>query len=188
MDALDHGLLHFSDPQKRCALVVVCKSCIKAKQGPCLLHRLFLWMIPMIGLVALMPFAARPLEISYNTSFFGLVRNLTHPLPVQWYEIRFSPAAALLLLVGAWLALSQRVGIPGGMLLAKVLLAAAIGHLGFTFMRLAFLTFYRERLVWFFFWEELTELILITGVLYLLWLFQPQLGQQVRARLRAYLA
>ena len=188
MEALDHGLLHFSNPQKRCALSGVCKSCVKAKPGPCLLHRLFRWMIPIIGLVGLMPLAAQPLAISYNTSIFGIVRNLTHPLPVQWYEIRFCPAAALILLTGAWLALSWRGGTPGGTLLAKVLLAAAIGHLGFTFMRLAFLTFYRERIVWFFFWEELTELILITSVLYLLWLFQPQLGQQVRARLRALMS
>jgi len=72
MEALDHGLLHFSNPQKRCALSGVCKSCVKAKPGPCLLHRLFRWMIPIIGLVGLMPLAAQPLAISYNTSIFGI--------------------------------------------------------------------------------------------------------------------
>ena len=188
MEAVDQGLLHFSDPLKRCALAGTCKTCVKGGSGPCLLRRLFRWMIPIAGILALMPFSVQPSEISYGTLIFGFQRSLSHLLPVQVYEMRFCPTAALVLLGGSWLALVWRGETPRGMLLSKLLLSAAAGHLGFSFMRLAFHSFYQPDLFWFVFWEELTELILITAVLYLLWLVRPQLMRQVKTYLREFLS
>ena len=181
MEAADESILKFSDPKARCALVGVCKDCSKgASTRPCLLHRLFAWMIPLGALLALMPLMAQPLDVSFNTTVFGVSRTLTHLMPIQWYELRFSPAAGLALLVGAWLALVWQGGTVNGLHLSKVLLSNGMGLLGFSFMRLAFAAFYRENLVWFVFWEELTELLLVVGVLVVALLLRP--GKFARLR------
>jgi hypothetical protein len=43
-----------------------------------------------------------------------------------------------------------------------------VGYLGFYYPRLAFLTFYRDDIVWFIFWKEATELLLMAALAYLL--------------------
>lgn len=176
MEMTDKELLHYTDPRARCALVGVCKTCIKAHPdapGTCLLHRLFKWMLPLSAILALMPLMAQPLNYSFETRVFGFVRILTHLMPIQWYELRFSPVAALVMMVASWVALAWKGSIPAGIRVSKILLSLAAGHLGFSLMRLAFASFYRERLVWFVFWEELTELLLIAGVLVIVLLIRP---------------
>lgn len=174
MEALDDGLLHYSNPQQRCALVSRCKKCIKTTHGACLLRRLFSWMMPLFAGLAVMPLVAQPLNFSLRTEVFGLPRLLTHLLPIQWYELRFSPSAALAFMLCAWLALIWRGQTPGGLTISKILLSIAFGYLSFAFMRLIFAFFYREMLVWFAFWEEFTELILVLGILVVLGLFRPE--------------
>jgi len=181
IEAVDHNLLHFSDLNARCALVGVCKGCAKYRPGSCLLRRLFQWSLPLVAVVALMPFNAQPRPISYNVDVFGFLRNLSHPLPIQLYEIRFSPLAALFLLAASWICLTFYGHTPRGMLFSKVFLAGALGYLGFAFMRLAFFTFYWDNLVWFVFWEELTELVLVVGIIVVVWLLRPELGKKLQA-------
>lgn len=176
MEMADREFLHYTDPRVRCALVGICKNCIKAHPGApgvCLLHRLFQWMIPLAAVIALMPLMAQPLNFSLETRVFDLPRILTHLMPIQWYELRFSPVAALVLMLASWVALAWRGGVPAGIRVSKILLSLAAGHLGFSLMRLAFAAFYRQGLVWFIFWEELTELLLIAGVLVVVLLIRP---------------
>ena len=181
IEAVDHNLLHFSDLNAKCALVDVCKGCTKYRPGSCILRRSFQWSLPLAAVVALMPLNAQPRPISYNVTVFGFLRNLSHPLPIQLYEIRFSPLAALLLLAASWVWLTMNGHSPRGLLISKVFLAATLGYLGFAFMRLAFFTFYWDNLVWFVFWEELTELVLVVGILVVLWLVHPESGRRLRA-------
>jgi hypothetical protein len=46
-----------------------------------------------------------------------------------------------------------------------------VGYLGFSYLRLAILTFSRDDIVWFVFWDEATELLLMAALAYLLWVF-----------------
>lgn len=186
MEAVDRDLLHFSDPKARCALSGVCKECVKAHPdtpGACLLHRLFKWSIPLGAVLAFMPLMAQPVNYSFATRVFGLPRTLTHLMPVQWFELRYSPMVALLLLAGSWAALVWQGHRPAGMRLSKVLLSGAMGLLGFSFMRLALAAFYQQGLVWFIFWEELTELLLIVGVLVVVLLIRPGRVSRLWARI-----
>jgi hypothetical protein len=188
IEAADHNLLHFSDPHVKCALLGTCKGCVKYRRGACILRRLFQWALPMVAVVALMPLMAQPRPLSYNVLVFGFVRNLSHALPIQIYEIRFSPLAALALLVVSWTWLAWSGQTQGGMQVAKIFLAAALGYLGFAFMRLAFSSFYGDDLVWFVFWEELTELVLVVGIIVAVWLLQPEAGRALRARLAQFVS
>ncbi len=187
IEAVDHNLLHFSDPKAKCALLATCKGCVKYRPGPCILRRLFQWGLPLAAVVVLMPLAAQPRPLSYNLMVFGFLRNLSHALPIQIYEIRFSPLAALALLAVSWTWLVLRGHSPHGLLISKIFLAAALGYLGFAFMRLAFFSFYGDDLVWFVFWEELTELILVVGIIVAVWQLQPEAGQAVRARVSEFI-
>lgn len=114
-----------------------------------------------------------PSAVSYNTAIFGFVRNLTHPMTIQFFEIRYSPLMGMVFLLIALLFLV--IGKPENALLEKIFLSAGVGYLGFSLLRLAILTFYRHDLVWFVFCEETTELMLMGGLAYLTWVFRSDL-------------
>ena len=58
---------------------------------------------------------------------------------------------------------------------AKILLAAGVGPLGFGLLRVFMGGVYSEGQVWFGFWEEMTELLLLAGICVTLWTFRGQL-------------
>ena len=58
------------------------------------------------------------------------------------------------------------------MLWSKIFFAAGIGAMGFSFFRLFLLHCYRDNLVWFAAWEEITEMLFILGVTLVLWTFR----------------
>ncbi|NUM44765.1 MAG: hypothetical protein HUU38_08650 [Anaerolineales bacterium] len=175
LEALDSAVFHYSAPEVKCALAGVCGKCAKFTDVPCALERLFKWTLPLGLLLVWMPLTAPMVPVSFDTVVFGVGRNLSHSLAVQSYEMRYAPWTSLLLIGAAWLLVLVRARQGESLRLAKILLSAGAGHLAFAFMRLAFFAFYRDHLVWFVFWEEFTELILIGSVLVMLWVFQPQL-------------
>jgi hypothetical protein len=107
---------------------------------------------------------------SYNASVFGITFNYSHLAAYQMYEIRYCPVAAIVLLAGSLAALLWKKRDP--VALAKVLFAAAMGPLGFSFLRLMLFAPFSDELVWFTFWEEATEMIFIAAVAYVLWVFR----------------
>ncbi len=181
IQAVDNSLLHYTDPRARCALTGICKNCIKAQPdvpGACLLHRFFQWMVPLVAVIALMPLMAPPFNFSFVTKVFGFQRTLNHLMPIQWYELRFCPVAAMVLMLISWLVLLWPAKTLSQMLsrlsISKILISASVGLLSFSLMRLAFAAFYRELLVWFVGWEELTELLLIISIVVVVWLIRPE--------------
>ena len=65
---------------------------------------------------------------------------------------------------------------------AKILFCMAAGFFGFSFFRLMLFYPFRDNLLWFSNWEELTELFYIAGVGVALWIFRrglwgPAAGQ-----------
>ena len=56
---------------------------------------------------------------------------------------------------------------------SKVFFAAGAGAMGFSFFRLLLLHAYRDNLVWFAAWEEVTELLFVSGAGLVLWVFRP---------------
>ncbi len=175
LEALDSGVFHYSAPAAKCALVGVCRHCAKYADVPCALERLFKWTLPLGILLVFMPLTAPIVPVRYDTLVFNVPRTLSHSIAVQMYEMRYAPWAGLLLMGAAWALMLWRGRHSGALALSKILLCAGLGHLAFAFMRLAFFAFYRDNLVWFVFWEEFTELILVAGVLVAVWLFIPEL-------------
>ncbi len=179
-EALDHRLIKYSDPNQRCAAINLCDGCIKHMDVPCKLKRLFLLGIPALLVVALMAFCAAPKPVSYNVTILGASYSYTHGIVHQLFEIRFCPVLAMALLAASFLALAFKK--EKAVEVSKVLFAAALGPLGFSFFRGVLLGAYRDNMVWFVFWEEATELLFVIVAGAILWVFwqAPRAGQRVR--------
>ena len=156
-----------------CAALSLCRACIKTADVPCGLRRTFLAVIPAMAILAFMPLTAQPRLDSYNTAIFGTPYNHSHPFVHQLFESRVCPLAGLVLLTASLAVLLVRGqrGIP----LSKVLFAAGMGPLGFGLLRMLLLGAYHDNQAWFVFWEEITELLLVVGAAYVLWVFRRTL-------------
>lgn len=170
LEALDNRLIKYSDSTQRCAAVSLCNGCIKHMDVPCKLKRLFLVGIPALLIVALTAFCAAPIPVSYNVTILGSSYSYTHAVVHQLFEIRYCPALAMLLLSASFVALAFKK--KNAVAVSKVLFAAALGPLGFSFFRAMLLGVYRDDMVWFVFWEEATEMLFILvvgGILRVFW-------------------
>ncbi|MCL2640682.1 MAG: rhodanese-like domain-containing protein [Phycisphaerales bacterium] len=177
--AVDHRIIKYSDPKDRCAAIGLCRSCIKYETHiPCGLRRCFLLLMPMLMLLAMMPWTSELQATSYNSRIFGTFYNYSHPVLHQIYEMRLAPALAIILLAiaTAILALNKN----NAMLKSKILFAAAAGLLGFGFLRWILFVAYRDNLLWFESWEEITELLFIVGTIAVLWIFRHGLWRETK--------
>jgi hypothetical protein len=68
-----------------------------------------------------------------------------------------------------------RRGEPPVPMFTKVPASAGIGALGFSFFRVTLHALFADRLIWFEFWEEATELAFVLGILFVLWQFRTSL-------------
>ena len=173
LEGLDSRILKLSDPQARCAALELCRRCIKHADAPCGLRRVFQFLIPAIMIVALVPLCAALISVSYNTTIFGTFYNYSHPVVYQIFEIRYLPIAAIVLFAISLVVLQcARKNL---LLWSKIFFSAGVGAIGFSFFRLVLFHAYRDNLVWFETWEEITELLFVLGVGLVLWTFHAAL-------------
>jgi rhodanese-related sulfurtransferase len=170
-EMLDVRMLGYSDPDKKCAMLGICRQCIKYGTGSCGLKRLFYFLIPSLIILAFIPLIVNFNALSYNTKILGMSYNLSHPIVFQFFELRYAPIYAIILTGITFLVFI--ITKAKNMSFLKMLLAAGIGPLAFSFLRLLFFNAYHDNLVWANSWEELTELMYTSGVAYTLWIFQP---------------
>jgi hypothetical protein len=99
----------------------------------------------------------------------------------QWFK-KYSPVTAIFLVSLALLVmqLTPRITLHP---LARYLLCLGAGFLGFGFFRVGLGMLYADTLVWATFWEELTELMFVSAVIYLLWVFRHTLLPDFKIRL-----
>jgi hypothetical protein len=161
LEGLDRRLIHFSD-DGRCAAAGLCRGCVKKGPGACGLRRVFLCMIPAMGVIAAIPLFSSFREYGYNTAILRLPHVYRHPLVHQYYELRYLPVAALVLLALCflWLWLVERRPVP----VSKAFFAAAMGAIGFSYFRFILVAAFIDNQVWFAAWEETTELLFVALV------------------------
>jgi rhodanese-related sulfurtransferase len=179
LEGLDSRLIHFSG-ESRCAAIGLCGTCFKHKDVPCGLRRMFLMSIPLLALTAALPFFSPFRDTAYNTLIFGFIYGYRHPLVQQVYELRYLPAAAIILLtICFFVLLAERRNVR----LSKALLSVALGAMTFSFFRLLLVAVFIECQVWFAAWEETSELVYVVlagGVFILFPKLAPFLGKILR--------
>jgi hypothetical protein len=173
LEGIDRRLIKYSSARDRCAALSLCRACIKYANAPCGLRRMFAMLIPATIVLAVMPLCADLKTAVCDTGVMGTTVHFSETLSNQLFEIRYCPGLAILLLTASWLVLLFKHQNP--VALAKALFAAAAGPLGFGFMRLFLAAVYREDLVWFNAWEEITELLFVAAVAFVLWIFRDSL-------------
>ena len=177
VEGIDSRILMLSDPAQKCSAMGLCMKCIKYEDVPCGLRRTFLLIIPAMAIVAFMPLFAGWHNVSYNTTIFGTFYNYSRRLIYQHFEMQHCPISAIVMFVISLgiLIFKNRNPLP----MAKVFFAAGAGPLGFGMLRSTLTALYGTNLVWFAFWEEITELMFIVGVCFILWVFRKSLFRVV---------
>jgi hypothetical protein len=173
LEGLDRRIIKYSPAKERCAALSLCRACIKYADVPCGLRRLFHLLIPASILVAIIPLCVRPEVISYDVTVLGTLTNYSHLLPAQLYETWYCSALAVVLLTVSWLVLCFKRDDP--VALSKIFFAGAMGSLGFGLFRLFLYSVYRDELLWAALWEEVTELLFVASVGFVLWVFRDSL-------------
>ena len=178
IEGVDNRLIHVSDPEDSCGALRLCGRCIKHADVPCGLRRVFhLVIVAMMALTG-MGLTADFHEVSYNVEIYGTVYNYSNPLAYQLYELVYCPLAALVMFAVSLVMLLLAGS--GGLKPAKMAFAGGCGAMGFGMLRMILAGAYSERMVYFVFWEEATELLFIVGVCWVLWIFRRRLLASVQ--------
>ena len=184
LEGLDRRVVGWSAPNQRCAAMSLCGTCIKHADVPCGLRRMLTMFIPLCIVVACILPTADWHDAAYNTTVFGQFYHYGHLRVFQMFENWVCSAAAVLCF-SVTLLLLQFPG-KAAFQRARIMLAAGVGPLGFGLLRVFMGGVYSQSQVWFGFWEEMTELLLLAGICFTLWTFRAQLlpaWTQLRARL-----
>jgi rhodanese-related sulfurtransferase len=170
LEGFDRRVLMLGSPERRCAAVALCGLCAKRTEAPCGLERVFCVLIPAIMAMAFMLPTADWHDTVYNTRVFGQPYNYAHLRLYQVFEQWYCAGAAIALL-GASLAILVAKG-RQCLDAAKIAFAAGLGPLAFGAFRMILGGVYDRNRVWYLFWEECTELLLILAVGLVLWIFR----------------
>lgn len=191
IEAIDRRVLLLSDPQRPCAAIGLCGQCVKHAAVPCRLRRLAYVLLPVLAALAWMLLLADWHNTSYITVVFGHYYHYAHLWVYQAFEQIYCGVLAMLFygvatvlavldglpetefqdesrIRGAVGAEGNRAGVGLG---AKISFAVASGAMGFGMLRTALGSLFDQNRVWYLFWEEATEFLLIAAVLFVLWNF-----------------
>ncbi len=171
-EGLDLRIIRYADPGERCAALDLCLSCKKYTDTSCGFMQIFQWLIPSLIILAGIPLVVDLHAASYNTEILGTSYNYSHPVVFQIFEIRYSPIVAILFFAGAFFVLRSDKN--NSVAFAKILFAAGMGFFGFSMFRLILFGLYRDNLVWYVVWEEITELLYIGLAGIVLWIFRQR--------------
>ena len=174
MEGFETRFLHANDINKRCGALAVCLRCSRYSQITCRARRVYQLAMPVLALLAFMPLTAPFNFDGYNGSIAGFQYYYARFGPYQFYENRLLPLLALACFAAAYAPLWLPRGMPLPRL-SQILLSAGLGALSFSLVRLALGRMYADSLVWFDFWEESTELVLMLAIAALLWTFRVAL-------------
>lgn len=166
VDFVDHQLIHYSQKDTSCAFASLCKSCYKHQPVACNLWILFLFTIPAILILCLMPLSAPFKNFMSVGSVFGADVIFTHSIMQQLYEIRIYPLLAMLFLAAAWLLLFT--GKEAGLTSSKLFFSAGLGMLGFSLMRFLIYWSFSDSILWAEAWEEMTEFMFVLSIVIML--------------------
>ncbi len=173
IEGVDNRIVHISDPEESCGALQLCGRCIKHADVPCGLRRVFYLLIVAMMVATGMLLTADFHRVAYNVEIYGAPYTYSNPMAYQLYEIGYCPLVALVMFAVSLLMLLRAKGNRLGP--SKMAFAAGVGALGFGSLRMILAGAYSQRMVYFVFWEEATELLFIIGVCCVLWIFRRRL-------------
>lgn len=129
--------------------------------------------VALLGIfAAFLPLTVLPIPSGYQADLFGFPYSYARFPFNQWVESRALPWASIILFLCVVFWTTLRANEAKFRNLIKAFLSLAIGLLVFSLLRLTLGALFAERLIWFEFWEEATQLILIASVAFWIWRFR----------------
>jgi hypothetical protein len=172
-ELLDEHVWRFTARDAPCGAIRLCRRCWKQEDVPCAMQRLFLFTIPALAVLAVLPLTSPIAPFDVTVVVFGANVDHVASEAVQRFEFRLLPVAAIVAFAVA-LALVARG--QDGIRAARPWFFGGLGALAFALLRFLLLRAYAPMPVWSDFWEEATELVAILGVAGFLWAVWRPLG------------
>jgi len=169
---IDERIIYFSSPDKKCAFLRFCKRCDKKVPDGCRMRKFVFFIIPALIITALIPFTLPLDPYSYTLKIFNSEVLFKSTDILQNIEVRAYPFVAVLLLAGSAIVLKLTKDIT----LWSYLFFPGFGFMTFSLFRFFFTFAFIYNPVWSNFWEEMTELLLIAGIMIFLQIFKKQFG------------
>lgn len=171
---LDSRIIKLGAQDKPCAIVNLCGRCDKVMGGTCKGRQLFKWMLLAGIIITFLPLTIEPGYGGISGWIFESPYFYSELYIFQLFEARYLPLVALFFFAISWftLRIDKAEPIPG---MAILFAAAGLGSLGFAVFRLGLHFLYEQQVLWFSFWEEATELLFVTLVAVVLWVFRQRL-------------
>jgi hypothetical protein len=177
---LDERVLRLDDPGRDCAVQRLCVRCWKLDPVRCGLHDLMIPLVVGLAAVALMPLSAPLRPTLFRADVLGTLATFGAPVVNHLLELRLYPAlATTLFLVTLPLVVRAR---PGALRRVEPLFFAAVGLAAYAVLRHLLANTYREALPWAELWEELTKLLLVATLGFVLLRFRAPLGLVAETR------
>lgn len=151
LEAFDAEVLHAEDAHRACALLPLCRRCVKRGGSTCPVRTAQRWLVVALAVLTVLPLTVPLRPVRYEAVIFGTPAVLEHGLAEQVAEARVAPLLALVFLIAA---------------LARVpadptLLALGAGFCAFAFFRTLTAFPFLDRIVFMGFWEEASELAMV---------------------------
>jgi len=134
------------------------------------------WMriiLPLLAILSLTPVLTTIHPESYAVTIFKFPYSYTRLDVYQLYERRILPLTAVFAFIVACLPLLKK-SLPLTFT-TKLFACAGIGALGFSLFRVVLNTMFVDNLIWFEFWEEITELMFVGIIAFTLWRYKKSL-------------
>lgn len=172
-DLVDTRVIRLSDPAVPCAAVRLCGRCWKRDAKTCPAHRVLLLAAPLLAVVSCLPLCAPLAPRAEVLDILGTPVLFAWPVDQQILEIRVLPAVAVAaFLVSGLLLLQGRRGLAR----ARAPFFLGVGCLTYALLRLGLCSVFASVPPWADAWEEITELLAMGGLAWVLILLRAPLG------------
>jgi rhodanese-related sulfurtransferase len=172
---IDVRVLRFSSPDAACAMTRFCRDCWKREAATCGLHRLFLWLTPMLAIVSLIPLCSPLRPLNLVLPIFGTDVPFWSTPPELIAELRIYPVLGAACFLVAHVVMRSGAA---GLRRAHVPFFLGVGFASFGLLRFVLVESFREMPVWADSWEEITELFVMIAVAAGLWIFRRPLSRE----------
>ncbi len=169
---IDQRVLGFSNPDKRCVMSGLCGKCWKTQNVICGISWMFSYAAISLALIALMPLTApaKPFKILMTVNDVPTV--FTFSALVLFFELRvYAILGSIMMLLGGIARKFEKDRFHK----SETLFFIGFGFMFYSLFRFVLLACYDGIPQWMNFWEEISELIMISLLVYFLFVFRNQL-------------
>ncbi len=180
IEGIDQRIIKLNNPDSKCSFVKLCGSCIKYNDVKCKMKSFYQLLLFIFILICFIPLTTDYNLHGYTTKIYGEEYFYAQLKIYQIFENVFCPINAILLFILSLISLKfiKTQIIP---FQSQIFFAGGAGLILFGLFRLIILQIFHSNLVWYGFWEEFTEFLFISFILFVLYIYKKTLfGDEIK--------